>query len=158
MSKSFSMTDLRKSVSQVYFEELQRSETGVISNADVIDRVKKEFSEQVVALSDQLISRQINKMIHDSRASIAIQETGGGPDLFGEFPHVKRSVSVRKGETKALENVTVEEFRRILQRQEDRAEKRLENYDLRRLWNLLETFIKAETDTVAELFKRRDAG
>lgn len=155
MPPQHSMRDLRKAVAKIYLEELENPDRSSISNHSIIARIRKEYQDQVDYLADKLIKRQLNKMIHDARGARSDNDNGIEKDLFGHFPHTKRTVSLRRGEIKAIPNLTISELQNLVNRRAERTSKNLERDDFNQLLALLKPHIQNETEIVADVWSRR---
>ena len=157
MSGRTTVCDLRDEIEEIYRKVRDENDGNAIENAVVLDRVRNELSGILARAAPDLIQMQLVRLLNDvARRNRTDQALFFDTDLFGAYPKLKNSVSIRRGVKKDTANLTVFEAEAELAR---RAQKNAlkPSDDLQRLTDDCRPFRKSDDDTLRTLLERKRA-
>ncbi len=155
MGSKTSLSALRAGIEQIYDELMRQQGNGEVSNAAVLARVREDKAQEISVLTEQLVDMALTKLLND----VSVRKGRGGrvlhgPDLFGIYQGIPKSVTIGRGRKKDTSQLTIGQAESWLEARLAKPEdNRFESF--RRMVDECKPYQTLEDDTLATLLDRR---
>lgn len=159
MSEKVTLSDLRNAIEGINRDVMRDRTNGEVSNADILDRVKKLKAKEIEILSPQLISIALTKLYNEiiNRKGPKLI-TDQGFDLFGDYRGIPKNITIVKGKKKDVSKLTFQEAELWVRSREKNLEE-TKNEEFKRLLEEARPFRESDSDTLEMAMRRkREAG
>lgn len=154
MPKDMTVIDLRNAIEKIYNRVLQER-GGEATNEQILAEVRTRHVDDIRLLSAKLIDSTLTKLLNDvSRRRGARAINADGPDLFGAYPGILRTIALARGKKKDVAKTTFHELEMHVQARDKRSHDR--NKELRSLLEDCRDYVRSADDTIEILVRRKN--
>lgn len=149
------LSDLRNGIEEVCRDIMREAGNGEASNEVVLERVRRDFSDEIAKLSSQLENIALVKLLNEvSNRKGRIASDHAFPDLFGDYGNIPTQVTISRRIKKSTAELTIAEASLWLEahtKQRDTAK----HQAFRKMLEDLKSHQHSEDDTLATILERR---
>lgn len=150
---------LRDEIERISRELIAESQSGVVSNADILMRIRRDCPQVLDSAARFLIDIALIKLVNDVSGRIRRSaSTQSAFDLFGEIRGIPTMISVKRGSHRAPLKMTIAELRAWIRDHDAKAVSE-KNKGLKQILAVATVGILSEDETLeAVLLRLKDGG
>lgn len=158
MALKFTLSDLRNSIEGIHREIMREQIDGVAPNDIVLGRVRRENADGIKLMMEQLVDIALVKLLNEVSSRKGARASFDGPDLFGEYRGIPKSVTISRGRKKSTAQLTIPQADLWLKARLEKTES--DKYEtFRRMVDDCRPFQMSAEDSLAIAMERKwDAG